>query len=709
MKYLVIVESPAKCKKIESYLGKDFIVRASFGHIRNLSPKSLSVDLSNNYKPSYTIMDSKKQIVKELVRLTNAAGKIILATDKDREGEAIAWHLLVCLKSKTSKLDKDFCRVTFNSITKETIIDAFKDLTQTIDLPMVRAQEARRVLDRLLGYGMCGVMSQCIVADKKLTAGRVQSVVADMIRRKEIHRKESITKILDSVYNFKGTGIFKEFPETATVQKIFKKEVDVKQYLTDTINSKPFTILSLIKYKKSTIPPPPYITSTLQIAAQKQSIGAKQTMQLAQKLYEAGLITYMRTDAHNISQPAIKEIKGYVIKEFGSNYSAPRLWSLKTSNSTTSKPKAQEAHECIRVTDPSKTKVSGKLTIMHQKLYTMIWKRTIASQMSSESISETTASIEHHLQVKFNEQLFDGYKIIYTSTDTVKPIIIPSVGQTLTMKSITITESIPSPPPLYNEGTLVRDLEMFGVGRPSTYANMVTLVQERGYVQNCCLKSSDNLVTSCITFKVTAKTNIKRGVKKLELGKQKGRVLRITPNGIIVLDFLDKWFGAIVTPKFTTVMEKRLDDISKKTSTYDKVVDQCYGVYKSQIKKIETSDITINSIKKPTETLGEYKGMDIILKDGKYGPYIVWNGNNYSIENKCSISLEMCIKEIENKEKIIKLVHKKKTIYVKPSKFGDNYYIQGTVNGKLKNFPLSIDTDINKLTGENLYRILHGK
>jgi len=475
-KNLVIVESPAKAKTIEGFLGKDFIVKSSIGHIRDL-PKNggMAIDIENGFKPTYEVSTDKKKVVDELTKLSKKSVLVWLATDEDREGEAIAWHLLEALKLDESKTK----RIVFNEITKTAINKAVEN-PRKIDVNLVNAQQARRVLDRLVGFELSPVLWKKVKYG--LSAGRVQSVAVRLIVERE---KEIIDFVSKSTYRVTAQFL-------SSQGKVFKADLsnrfDTKEEAVDFLNScasSDFSISSLKKKPAKKSPSAPFTTSTLQQeASMKLGFTVGQTMSVAQKLYESGKITYMRTDSVNLSGDAVKSASHYIESTFGADYSQTRSYSTKSKG-------AQEAHEAIRPTNLANSSVEGERNQM--RLYDLIWKRTIASQMSDAQLERTTAEIvisnrKEKFVAKGEMIKFDGFlKVYLESTDDEteeQDGMLPNLveGEAVSTKEINAIERFSKPKARYTEASLVKRLEELGIGRPSTYASTITTVQNRGYV-----------------------------------------------------------------------------------------------------------------------------------------------------------------------------------------------------------------------------------
>ncbi len=471
---LVIVESPAKAKTIEKFLGKEYVVKSSFGHIRDLSKKNLGVDIAKNYAPEYIVSDDKKKVVDELKKATSEAQMVWLASDEDREGEAIAWHLAEVLNLNPKKTK----RIVFHEITKSAILNAI-ETPRSIDLDLVNSQQARRVLDRLVGFELSPILWKKV--KPALSAGRVQSVAVRLI----VEREREIIAFTPTPY-YRVTAIFMADSEFNAELSVRLSTFEEALSLLEHCKNATFTVQDVTKKPSKKAPAPPFTTSTLQQeASRKYGFSVAQTMSIAQKLYEAGHITYMRTDSVNLSSTAIAAARDVIVAEYGEKYHQPRQYKTKTKG-------AQEAHEAIRPTYLDRVKISGTST--EQKLYDLIRKRTIASQMSDAQIEKTTINIDisgsHYKFVASGEVIvFDGFLKVYleSSDDEAEENgreILPPVkaGQTLAVMEIVANERFTQRPPRYTEASLVKKLEELGIGRPSTYAPTISTIISRGYV-----------------------------------------------------------------------------------------------------------------------------------------------------------------------------------------------------------------------------------
>lgn len=608
-KNLVIVESPAKAKTIEGFLGKDYTVKSSFGHIRDLPGKNISIDIENNFEPEYVISDDKKKVVAELKKLSKQAETVWLATDEDREGEAISWHLMEALGLKES----DTKRIVFHEITKSAISKAIEN-PRRLDKNLVDAQQARRVLDRLVGYELSPVLWKKV--KPSLSAGRVQSVTVRLLveREREIQNfnSEGFYKVV-GVFQLQEGASFK-----AEVSQRFKTLAEAKQFLEDCAKSN-FSVSDLTKKPASKSPAPPFTTSTLQQeASRKLGFSVAQTMMVAQKLYESGKITYMRTDSVNLSDFAIDAAKDYINKEFGANYSEPRKYSTKSKG-------AQEAHEAIRPTDMSLPAVGG--TGQESRLYDLIWKRALASQMSKAELERTiinvSASESDTLFVARGEMIkFDGFLKVYMEStddesDDEQEGLLPNmkVGDALNRKEIIATERFTKAPARYQEASLVKKLEELGIGRPSTYAPTISTIQKRGYV----VKESREGVERQYTMLTLNDSGISEQQLKENTGAEKNKLFP-TDIGTVVTDFLTEHFENIMDYSFTADVEKQFDDIADGLKEWSKMIDSFYKPFHKNIEDtLENADRA-----KGERILGTdpKTGKPVLVRIGRFGPMV---------------------------------------------------------------------------------------
>jgi DNA topoisomerase-1 len=609
---LVIVESPAKAKKIEEFLGKDYKVMSSYGHIRDLKKKELSIN-EQTMEPDYEIPDEKKKLVTELKATAKKAKKIWLASDEDREGEAISWHLCEVLGLDEEKTS----RIVFHEITKPAILDAIQH-PRHLDMNLVNAQQARRVLDRLVGFKLSPVLWRKV--KPALSAGRVQSVAVRLI----VEREREIQKFKSESY-YRVSAIFALINENgnatevkAELDKRFKTHEEVEVFLEKCKDAK-FTVEAVNKKPLKRTPAPPFTTSTLQQeAARKLGFTVSQTMMIAQKLYESGRITYMRTDSVNLSTLCTNASKDEIIKVYGSEYSQPRAYHTHSKG-------AQEAHEAIRPTYMNETSIDG--TSQEKRLYELIWKRTIASQMADAQIEKTTINIHiDNAEEKFvaNGEVitFDGFiKVYRESTDDEDGTedathILPAmkVGDELQRREITATEKFSAAPLRYTEASLVKKLEDLGIGRPSTYAPTISTIQQREYVQKGDKKGVERSYTidSLKGIKVTQK------VKKEIAGNEKGKLLP-TDIGIVVNDFLMENFPGIMDYNFTANVEQKFDDIAEGKTEWNKWMKTFDKDFEPEVSKVMNARSEHKAGERELGT-DPKTGKPVFVKIGRFGP-----------------------------------------------------------------------------------------
>ena len=609
---LVIVESPAKAKKIEEFLGKDYKVMSSYGHIRDLKKKELSIN-EQTMEPDYEIPDEKKKLVTELKATAKKAKKIWLASDEDREGEAISWHLCEVLGLDEEKTS----RIVFHEITKPAILDAIQH-PRHLDMNLVNAQQARRVLDRLVGFKLSPVLWRKV--KPALSAGRVQSVAVRLI----VEREREIQKFKSESY-YRVSAIFALINENgnatevkAELDKRFKTHEEVEAFLEKCKDAK-FTVEAVNKKPLKRTPAPPFTTSTLQQeAARKLGFTVSQTMMIAQKLYESGRITYMRTDSVNLSTLCTNASKDEIIKVYGSEYSQPRAYHTHSKG-------AQEAHEAIRPTYMNETSIDG--TSQEKRLYELIWKRTIASQMADAQIEKTTINIHiDNAEEKFvaNGEVitFDGFiKVYRESTDDEDGTedathILPAmkVGDELQRREITATEKFSAAPLRYTEASLVKKLEDLGIGRPSTYAPTISTIQLREYVQKGDKKGVERSYTidSLKGIKVTQR------VKKEIAGNEKGKLLP-TDIGIVVNDFLMENFPGIMDYNFTANVEQKFDDIAEGKTEWNKWMKTFDKDFEPEVSKVMNARSQHKAGERELGT-DPKTGKPVFVKIGRFGP-----------------------------------------------------------------------------------------
>ena len=604
---LLIVESPAKAKTIEGYLGKDFIVRSSIGHIRDLPKKGgMAVDIENGFEPTYEISPDKKKVVDELVKLSKKSDLVWLATDEDREGEAIAWHLLKALNLDENKTK----RIVFNEITKSAIQKAVKQ-PRKIDNNLVNAQQARRVLDRLVGFELSPVLWKKVKYG--LSAGRVQSVAVRLIveREKDIMAFSSEASFKVSAYFITTEG--KRFK--SELANRFKSKSEANTFLEQCVNAT-FTVSELVKKPSKKSPSAPFTTSTLQQeASRKLGFSVSQTMSVAQKLYESGKITYMRTDSVSLSEDAVNSANQYIRSTFGEKYANPRRYTTKSKS-------AQEAHEAIRPTQLTSPSIDAERN--HQRLYELIWNRTIASQMSEAQLERTTVHIANSMhQDKFvakGEMIkFDGFLKVYLEStdedDETQSGMLPnlSVGELLTADEISALERFSKPKARFTEASLVKKLEELGIGRPSTYASIITTIQNREYVvkgQSEGTKKSHILLT-------LKNQKIDESTKVEKTGADKSKLLP-TDTGVVVTDFLQEHFSDVMDYGFTANVEKEFDEIALGKKVWNQMISQFYDGFAKTV-------FDVSEKSKPAKgqrLLGQdpTSGENVYVKIGRFGP-----------------------------------------------------------------------------------------
>ncbi|WP_035631569.1 type I DNA topoisomerase [Flavobacterium sp. CF136] len=604
-KNLVIVESPAKAKTIEKFLGSDFQVESSYGHIADLPSKEIGVDVENGFKPKYEVSSDKKALVSKLKTLAKNAEMVWLASDEDREGEAISWHLAEELKLDTKKTK----RIVFHEITKSAILKAI-DNPREIDYNLVNAQQARRVLDRLVGYELSPVLWRKIKGG--LSAGRVQSVSVRLIveREREIQNFNAIASysVVAEFVNEAGKAFKAKLP------KNFNTKKEAEDFLKQNIGSI-YKVADLETKPTKKSPTAPFTTSTLQQeAARKLYLPVGITMQLAQRLYEAGLITYMRTDSVNLSKEAMDAAEAEIIKSYGKEFSKPRTFATKSKG-------AQEAHEAIRPTDMSRHTVN--IDRDQARLYDLIWKRTLASQMSDAQLERTNVKIEanNHSEIftaSGEVLLFEGFLKVYLEghddDEEEQEGMLPAlkVNEKLANNYITATERYSRPPARYTEASLVKKLEELGIGRPSTYAPTISTIINRNYVEKGTLEGQERNYTQ-LTLQ-----NSKVGEKLLKenTGSDKGKLVP-TDIGTIVTDFLVKNFGNILDYNFTAKVEQDFDEIAEGNIDWATMMQEFYDKFHPNVKEVEA-----NAERESGERIlgKDANGRQVSVRLGKFGP-----------------------------------------------------------------------------------------
>jgi DNA topoisomerase-1 len=608
-KNLVIVESPAKAKTIEGYLGKDFIVKSSFGHVRDLPSKDISIDIENDFKPKYVVPKDKKKLVDELRKLSDKAETIWLATDEDREGEAISWHLMEALELKEDKVK----RIVFHEITKPAILNAIKQ-PRKVDINLVNAQQARRVLDRLVGYEMSPILWRKV--KPSLSAGRVQSVAVRIIAEREQEIRSFTAKasfrVLGSFINSEGKKVKAEldrkFDNWEAADELLKSSSQ-SQFEVASVESKPA--------KKS--PVAPFTTSTLQQeASRKLGYSVAQTMTLAQKLYESGKITYMRTDSVNLSDLAMNEAEQMINSSYGAEYSKRRKYTTKSKG-------AQEAHEAIRPVDLSQKDISFD-DDRALRLYNLIWKRTIASQMADAQLERTTLKIngtnlERIFVAKGEVIKFDGFLHVYLEgKDDVEEenegrLPNLSVGDGMIVEEINAIERFSHHPPRYTEASLVKKMEELGIGRPSTYAPTISTIQRRGYIE----KKSTEGRKQKYRMGTMMNQEISWVDKEENTGAEKNKLFP-TDIGVVVNDFLVEHFTRILDYNFTANVEKQFDEIAEGEKVWFDMLSEFYTPFHKDVED------TMENSEKATgqRDLGEdpKTKKPVLARIGRYGPMI---------------------------------------------------------------------------------------
>lgn len=600
MKNLVIVESPAKAKTIEKYLGSDFVVKSSIGHIRGLPSKNGSIDVDNNFEPKFEVSADKKKVVAELRKDVKSADTVWLASDEDREGEAIAWHL-----AETLKLDpKNTKRIVFNEITKKALDKAVAN-PGNINQELVEAQQARQALDYLVGFELSPVLWRKV--GPKLSAGRVQSVAVRLIveRERELENFEAESTFkLEAIFTLKdGSELISEAPVK------FKSANEAEKILQEYAKSE-FTVADITKKPGTRNPSAPFTTSTLQQeASSKLGLSPRNTMSLAQRLYEAGHITYMRTDSLNISGDALSAMTTYIKSEYGEKYHQVRTFKTKSSG-------AQEAHEAIRPTHFAKSTAGADE--QQKKLYNLIWRRALASQMAPAQLEKTTMTIAasesgQNLEAKGEIVVFDGFLKVYGRSGEDKLLPDINSGDSLQLKQATATENLSRGPARYTEASLVKKLEEMGIGRPSTYASTIATVQTRGYVERGDVEGTERKIT---VFTLTD-GKVEKAEPTVEYGKDSNKLVP-TDTGNVVTDFLVKHFSEVMEYDFTKDVEDQLDEIADGNKQRVEVLQNFYGPFH---KLVESSADISRADASQSRSLGSdpKSGKPIIARYGRYG------------------------------------------------------------------------------------------
>ncbi len=764
MKNLVIVESPAKAKTIEKFLGKDYTVKSSYGHIRDLAKKEMSIDVEDGYTPQYQISDDKRTLVNELKKAVKEADKVWLASDEDREGEAIAWHL-----QETLKLDPATTqRIVFNEITKTAILHAIENPRQ-IDMNLVDAQQARRVLDRIVGYEISPILWNKI--KPALSAGRVQSVAVRLI----VEREEEIKNFQSKPY-FRVTAQFRPKDGQkilhAELNRHFATEEEAEQFL-QSVATASFKVSKIETKPAKRTPAPPFTTSTLQQeASRKLGFSVARTMQVAQQLYESGYITYMRTDSVNLSDLALSLAKQEITAEYGAEYVKTRRYQTKTKG-------AQEAHEAIRPTDMRAQSLN--IESAQRRLYELIWKRTIASQMADAEIEKTEIAISipgSDLQFGCSgEQVkFDGFlKVYLESTDDEEQQSNPNMtlptlpeGTLMVMEGCDATQHYTQHPPRYTEASLVKKLEDLGIGRPSTYAPTISTILKREYI----IKEDREGESHDIVVLQLKGGQIKR-ISRVEKGYAEKSKLFPTDIGCVVNTFLMEHFTDIIDYNFTATVEKDFDEIAAGQKEWRKVIDKFYLPFHKNVRQtIQNSQRTTgsrllgtdpatgknvyakigrygtlvqigetNTDEKPRfasmkkgqsiesitldealalfelpRTLGKYEDKDVIVSIGKFGPYVRCGNKFYSLgksDDPYEVSLERAIEIIDIKRQAEEKKEAMKKIYPHEIGVKDGESIMSNIGRfgpyltyRGENFRLGKDVDPLTLTVDSAMEII---
>ncbi len=751
-KNLLIVESPAKAKTIEKYLGEDFKVVSSKGHIRDLAKGNKGVDIENGYKPNYIISEDKTDVVKDLVKQAKSSKEVWLATDEDREGEAISWHLCEALKLDVHKTK----RIVFHEITKSAIQKAIKN-PRKVDLNLVDAQQARRVLDRIVGFELSPILWRKLSAGNNLSAGRVQSVAVRLIVEKEreiaAHNTKSFYKVVAYLLAERDGKLV---PFKAELSKKYDEKNEAESFLKSCLNAK-YTVSNIeVKPAKRT-PAAPFTTSTLQQeASQKLYMSPTITMMIAQRLYEAGHISYMRTDSVNLSEQALTNIKSQIEKLYGKQYHQPRHYQSKSAN-------AQEAHEAIRPTEMKNIDIDVENDQL--RLYQLIWRRTIASQMADAELERTIADITIStnnavLQAKGEVIKFDGFLKVYMESveddadeneEKDNPILPPlKVNQQIELKEMTATQRFTKATSRYTEAGLVKKLEELGIGRPSTYAPTISTIVKRGYVEK---KLKEGVERKYEVYKLNDKNEINLETKTEITGVEKNK-LSPTDLGNLTCDFLVKNFDKILDYGFTAKIEEEFDEIANGKIKWAKMLDSFYkpfhevvehtienaervsgerelGVDEKTGKKViarmgrfgpmvqigEASDDENDKPKfaklKPNQsistitfdeamalfalprTVGVFEDKDLVIGEGRFGPYVVHDKKFYSIKkgsDPYTMTMDQAIAVIEEKRSSVLRTFDGHDMSIVEGRWGP--YLKA---GK-KNVKLPKDCDVQKIS-----------
>ena len=698
MKTLLIVESPAKAKTIEKLLGPNYIVKSSFGHIRDLGKEGFGIDIENGFNPNYKIIEGKSKVIKELKESASKVDKVLLAADDDREGEAIAWHVGAILKMNF----KDNNRISFHEITKKALENAVSN-PRKVDMAMVNSQQTRRILDRIVGFSLSPLLWSYIAP--KLSAGRVQSVCLKLV----IEKENSIDAFKNKKY-FKTKGFFdnnlegflnKEFDTIETAQSFLKKAMEST-----------FSIESIDKKKTEKSPQSCFITSTIQQeAGTRFGMSSKSIMNNLQKLYEAGLITYHRTDNVNLSSEFIDKIEDYVNTKYGSDYFKKRVYKSKVKC-------AQEAHEAIRPTNLEKKILNDSFDEYQKKIYNLIWKRTVASQMANAVYDSYIITIhisksKYKFECKFEKLLFEGYKKVYSdfvskndeSAENEPKEMIDDKwikelknDQEITNKKIICTEKFQSPPGRYSEATLIKKMEKLGIGRPSTYASIIETLMTREYVK----KDNVEGVKKEITILTLESNKISTKLDQMQLGSEKKKLVP-SPIGKETTTFLDKHFEKLMDYSFTSELEGQLDEIANNKLIWNQMLSRFYKDFEPKVALLKSKEIKSEAYQKKMDNrrnLGmSSKNEHVFAYVGKYGPVIQFvdaENDKKSYFQKCDDKYDIetiTLEEVDNMMNSNKAgqlgAFKDKPVYLKKGKFG--YYLECDK----KNYKILEDYDEN--------------
>jgi len=656
MKTLLIVESPAKAKTIEKLLGPGFIVKSSFGHIRDLDKKNLGIDIQNGFKPTYKILSTRTKQIKDIQNTIKLVDKVYLAADDDREGEAIAWHCAIVFKLKIG----DINRISFHEITKSALEYAVAN-PRSINMSLVNSQQARRILDRIVGFQLSPLLWKYIAP--KLSAGRVQSVSLKLI----VELEKTIDQFTNLKY-YKTTGLFDK-KITTFLNHSFEKETEVKSFLEHCKSAK-MNITNLEKKNVEKRPPAPFVTSSIQQdVGNRFGIPSKKVMSILQNLYESGYITYHRTDNTGLSVQIQDEIKKFVVDKFGKNYLHPRIYKSTIKC-------AQEAHEAIRPTNISVEELPESFEGLEKKVYNLIWKRTVASQMTACTIEVNTLTISIYerkeLFVGTSEKIiFDGYRKVYEDLvvkndeedkkedeelNRIKDQSFESlkIGDIMIYNKITCTEKYKTAAGRYNEASLIKKMEKIGIGRPSTYANIIETILERKYVEKRDIPGKKIDISLFILEK--KKNDIEEKKESTTLGTEKKKLVP-TDLGKVANEFLEKNFENLLDFNFTSYMEGKLDEIANSNIDWDVVINDFYGTFEPNILRLNTTEEKQNYKKQENDKkrcIGLKDGLHVYAYIGKYGPVIQIGESPNAKYIKLEEGYSVDTISLENVEELIK-------------------------------------------------------